>query len=70
MVSQRNSFQTKAENCESDLMKELCKIAGVQKLHTTTIILKAMVNVKGLTQHYVICWVHCLKKKNQIGNHT
>ena len=34
------------------------------------IILKAMISVKGLIQHYVICWVHCLKKKNQIGNYT
>ena len=56
-------------NFESDLIKELCKIAGVQNYMPLLIILKAMVNVKGLI-HYVICWVHCLKKKNQIGNHT
>ena len=56
-------------NFESDLIKELCKIAGVQKLHTTPIILKAMINVKGLIQHYVICRVPCLKKRNQIGSH-
>ena len=30
-----SSYQIKVENFESDLVKELCKIAGVKKLHTT-----------------------------------
>ena len=55
-------------NFESDLIKELCKIAGVQKLHTTPIIHKVMDNVRDSTQLYVICWEPCLKRKSQIGN--
>ena len=38
-------------NFESDLIKELCKIAGVKKYILHPIIHKGIVNVKGLTQH-------------------
>ena len=49
-------------NFESDLIKELCKIAGVKKLHTT------MDSVRDSIQHCAICWELCLKRKSQIGN--
>ena len=52
-------------NFESDLIKELCKIAGVKRLHTTH---KVMDNVRDSIQLCVICWEHCLKRKIQIGN--
>ena len=35
MVFLRSLFLIKVEIFESDLIKELCKIAGVKKLHTT-----------------------------------
>ena len=46
-------------NFESDLIKELCKIAGVYRV---------MDSVKDSIQHYTICWELCLKRKSQIGN--
>ena len=57
-------------NFESDLIQELCKIAGVKKLHTAHIIHKVMANVKDLILLFVTCWVLCLMKKNLIGNLT
>ena len=55
-------------NFESDLNKELCKIAGVQKLHATAITHKVMDSVKGSIQHCTICLELYLKRKSQIGN--
>ena len=57
-------------NFESDLIQELCKIAGVKKLHTLLIIHKVMANVKDLIPLFVTCWALCLMKKNLIGNLT
>ena len=55
-------------NFESDLIKELCKIAGVKKLHTTPYHPQSNGHVKDLTLLFVTCWVLCLMKKNLIGN--
>ena len=55
-------------NFESDLIKELCKIAGEKNYILLLTIHKVMDNVRDSIQLCVICWEHCLKRKSQIGN--
>ena len=55
-------------NFESDLIKELCKIAGVRNYILRLTIHKVMDNVGDSIQLCVICCEHCLKRKSQIGN--
>ena len=57
-------------NFESDLIQELCKIAGVRNYTLPHTIHKVMANVKDLILLFVTCWVLCLMKKNLIGNLT
>ena len=56
-------------NFESDLIKELCKIAGDEEItYILLIIHKVMDSVRDSIQHCAICWELCLKRKSQIGN--
>ena len=55
-------------NFESDLIQELCKIAGERNYIPPHIIHKVMANVKDLILLFATCWVLCLMKKNLIGN--
>ena len=55
-------------NFESDLIKELCKIAGCRNCIPLLIIHRVMDSVRDSTQPYAICWEPCLKRRSQIGN--
>ena len=57
-------------NFESDLIKELCKIAGVQKLNTIPCYPQGNGQCGRFNSTLCNMLVHCLKKRNQIGNHT
>ena len=55
-------------NFESDLIQELCKIAGVKKLHTTPY--HPQSNGQCERFNSTLCNMLCLMKKNLIGNLT
>ena len=64
------AYASKAQTAQADLLQELCKIAGVKKLHTTPYHPQSNGQCERLTLLFVTCWVLCLMKKNLIGNLT